>query len=84
MSNDTTVLIGIDGNWKTSRGRCLNNERKIYSEETREWVVTGCLNTPFRKSYYCSEHQTNALKFSVRNKIIEVHPTNITKTKLCK
>ena len=48
------MVIGLDGNWKISRNKCLYHKKVVLTEFHP--IRTGCQDTTNRKSYFCKNH----------------------------
>jgi hypothetical protein len=54
-SKDCSKILNVDGIWKLNRLKCLFEDFMLCSEELAP-VKIGCVKTPNRNSFYCSEH----------------------------
>jgi hypothetical protein len=57
-SKDCSKILNVDGNWKLNRLKCMNEDAYLECEELKP-IKIGCVKTPNRGSYYCSNHQIN-------------------------
>ena len=68
--------LTFDGLWKIHRAKCSYQKGKLKSNEFGK-IVTGCINTPNRNSFFCSAHKDKQLFFNVNEKYIPLNPKSI-------
>ena len=75
--------ITIDGCWKLFRSKCAQDIDDIITPEFGS-VVTGCVESPMQKNYFCREHVNYGIKIQDDTHSIIIKPSDIKITKLGK
>ncbi|CAF0844130.1 unnamed protein product [Brachionus calyciflorus] len=57
LDQNCCKVIGIDGNYKINRLKCMYSFVELHCDEIDN-IQIGCPNTPLKGSYYCEEHST--------------------------
>jgi len=73
QTQNCSVALNYDSNWKISRLKCCFDHIYTTSEEFGE-IKIGCMATPERGSYFCSKHKTANLLFLMDGKVLEIDP----------
>jgi hypothetical protein len=63
--------IVIDGLWKCHRAKCAYENVSVNTLEFGK-ILTGCIQSPEYKSYYCAAHKGYELSIIVRDKVFKV------------
>jgi hypothetical protein len=74
------MVIGLDGNWKISRNKCLYHKKVVLTEFHP--IRTGCQDTTNRKGYFCKNHKNKDLKFNHGAETTCFHPNSICRNTL--
>ena len=79
--SNSKKTITIDGCWKLFRSKCAQDIDDILTPEFGS-VVTGCVESPQPKSYFCKEHENYGIQVQVDNDTVIIKPSDIKITKL--
>lgn len=82
-TNSCREIIVFDGNWKLFRNKCAYDNKYCPTKEFGAFW-TGCTNTPAYRSYFCNDHKSSELVFTVNGKRLQMKPEQIKLTKVCK
>ena len=74
--------VVFDGNWKTARAKCCF-DCVDYPSKVLGNIPIGCTQTPNRRSFYCEQHKSHSLSFTVGDTIKMIKPNDIKHKALC-
>jgi hypothetical protein len=83
QAENCNYTITFDGLWKISRLKCSYDNVVFPSNEFGD-LPYGCVQTPLRNNYYCSNHQNYNLVFNNGDKFLSLQPKQIKATRLSK